>query len=243
MIIQGASISVTYKRINSIKKVYYTNENILKDYFNEATVLPVPDEAPVEIPRIITKTLHEHAQLSISPTVATFDVEFDGGFEKEWSECERYIMARMEKVFEFLNLLTENCYEYIGIVANVIYDDKVNNGTEKISSTLVNAKKIKGIHDINIKFTFVEKDNIFVNIMLQNARIFKPGLRMDEAGSLSEKNQISEPIGAVIDINDRYGFNNNASYKSNSSVLGELIASMDHIINNKLSSLIEKGEY
>lgn len=203
----------------------------------------MPDDAPVEIPRIITKTLHEHSQLSISPTVATFDVKFDGGFEKQWSECEKYILARMEKVFDFLYLLTENCYEYIGIVTNVIYDDIIQNGTEKISSTLVNAKKIKGIYDINIKFTFVEKDNLFINIILQNMRMFKLGINLDEAGSLSEKNQLSESIGAIIDINDRYGFNNTIGYKSNRSVLSELIASMNNVINNKLSSLIEKGEY
>ena len=71
MLIQGTSITVTYKKIEGIKKVYYNNEEILKSFFNEATVLPVPDDAPVEIPRIIIKTLNEHAQLNISPVAAT----------------------------------------------------------------------------------------------------------------------------------------------------------------------------
>ena len=46
MLIQGTSITVNYKKIEGIKKVYYNNEDILKDFFNEAAVLPVPDDAP-----------------------------------------------------------------------------------------------------------------------------------------------------------------------------------------------------
>ena len=37
MLIQGTSITVTYKKIEGIKKVYYNNEEILKSFFNEAT--------------------------------------------------------------------------------------------------------------------------------------------------------------------------------------------------------------
>ena len=98
MLIQGTSISVTYKKIEGIKKAYYNNEEILKNYFNEATVLPVPDDAPVEIPRIIIKTLHEHAQLNISPVAATFEIHYNAGFEKNWELCAQYIAERMEKV-------------------------------------------------------------------------------------------------------------------------------------------------
>lgn len=83
MIIQGTSITVTYKKIEGIKKVYYNNEEILKAFFNEATVLPIPDDAPFEIPRILIKTKNEHAQLNISPIAATFEVHYDAGFERD----------------------------------------------------------------------------------------------------------------------------------------------------------------
>ena len=243
MIIQETSVSLTYKKIDSIKKIYYTNEHILKEFFNEATVLPIPDDAPVEIPRIIAKTLHEHAQLSISPTVSTFEVKYDSGFENNWADCESYLKTRMARVIDFLNLLTNNHYEYIGIVSSLLYDDIEQSGKEKIINTLLNTENIKKIHDINVKFTFVESDNIFVNIMLQNARMFKQGIKLDEAGTLNENNQLSEPIGIILDINDRYGFNNNASYQSNCKVLDNLFACMNNIVNNKLTLLIEKGSY
>lgn len=149
----------------------------------------------------------------------------------------------MTKVLEFLNILTNNNYEYIGLVCNVIYDEVKRDGAKILSSTLLNTKKIKDIYDINIRYTFVENSNVFVNIMLQNARIFKTGINMEQPGVLIPENQTAESIGAVIDVNDRYGFNSNAAYKSDSAKLKVLLDSMSNIINNKLHNLIERGEY
>lgn len=243
MLIQGTSITVTYKKIEGIKKVYYNNEEILRSFFNEATVLPVPDDAPVEIPRIIIKTLNEHAQLNISPVATTFEVHYDAGFERNWDACAKYLIERMSKVFEFLNILTDNAYEYVGLVSNILYDEVAQNGAEKIASSLLNSNGINNIYDINIKYTFVENDNIFVNIMLQNARLFKEGVDASTAGSLRMSEQVAESIGAIIDINDRYGFNTDVNYKSNSNMLNELVKSMGNVISNRLGTLIEKGEY
>lgn len=243
MLIQGTSITVMYKRIEDIKKNYYNNKDILSEFFNEATVLPIPDDGPDEIPRIIIKTLHEHAQLNISPIATTFDIRYNDGFENNWKSCAGYICERMKKVFEFLNFLTNNSYEYIGLVSNVVYDDVKQDGAKKLSATLLRSEKIEGIHDINIKYTFVEDENMYVNILLQNARMFKPGTLPSEAGSLGSSEQIAESIGAVVDINDRYGFNNDKNYKSCSGKLQDLIDSMTNVIENKLCTLIEEGAY
>ncbi len=149
----------------------------------------------------------------------------------------------MSKVFEFLNILTNNDYEYIGVVTNVICDEVTNEGAKKISKTLLNSEKISDIYDVNIKYTFIENDNMFVNIMLQNARLFRQGIIPDRAGALSDDNQTAESIGAIIDINDRYGFNTNPEYKSDSNMLNALLESMSNIIDKKLHVLIERGEY
>ena len=80
MFIQSSIVSIMYNKIDNIKKIYYDNSDLLKSFFNEATVLPVPDDAPVEIPRIILKTLHEHSKLSITPVISTFEVQYNNGY-------------------------------------------------------------------------------------------------------------------------------------------------------------------
>ncbi|OQB48421.1 MAG: hypothetical protein BWY02_01798 [bacterium ADurb.Bin157] len=240
---QGTSVTINYEKIDGMKKAYYNNEHILKEFFNEATVLPVPDEAPLDIPRIIIKTLGEHAQLTITPVASTFEVRYDGDYERNWRLCSEYIMKRMEKVFEFLNLFTGNSYKYIGLVTNVLCDEIKSDGAVKISEVLLNTNNIKDIYDLNIRYTFVEDKKLFVNIMLQNARMFKNDINVNIPGSLCESDQIAESIGVVVDINDRYGFNNNRDYKSSSSMLKNLSDCMTNVMNGKLQDLIYNGVY
>lgn len=243
MLIKGTSISVTYKRINGVKKTYYNNEEILKQYFNEATVLPVPDDAPDEIPRIIVKTLHEHAQLNITPVASTLQITYNDGFERDWESCVAYIQERMNTVFEFLNILTDNQYDYIGIVTNVLMDDVATDGAKVLANNLLKGQDVSRIYDLDIKYTFVEEEKIFVNIMLQNARLFQENASPNNAGDLAVSNQIAESIAAIVDINDRYGFNNDRDYRTDSSQLDQLICKMSEVINEKLCLLVEQGVY
>ena len=54
---------------------------------------------------------------------------------------------------------------------------------------------------------------------------------------------MSESIGVVIDINDRYGYNTCHDYKTDSSKLDFIIAEMTVVMNSKLRGLLEKGAY
>lgn len=242
MLIQSTSVAINYKKIEGIKKVYINNEEKLRDHFNSGTVLPIPDESPLDVPRIVATTHNEHGQLTISPTVANFTVRYNHGFEHDWSKCSDYLRKRMSTVFKLLNTFTNDSYEYIGLVSTILFDDIKDHGTSIIANNLLKAKGINNLYDLDVKFTFVENDKIFTNITIQNARIFKTGVNVSRAGDMSLENQTAESVGVILDINDRYCFNNDPSYESNSCILDELIKCMDNVINNKLEGLVKKGE-
>ena len=79
--------------------------------------------------------------------------------------------------------------------------------------------------------------------MAISAKTKYPNLKFLISEKRYSQKQIAESIGAVIDINDRYGFNNDPEYRSDSSELQALLRSMSNIINNKLHTLIQRGEY
>lgn len=243
MLIQETSISLRYKKIDNLKRMYFTNEDILKNQFNEATVLPIPDDAPFDVPRIIVKSKNEHSQLNITPVNATLQVTYNEGFERNWESCKQYILNKMNSVFEFLNTMTNNEYEYIGIVCTILMDEISRNTTQILSQNLLNGKMQRDLYDLNIKYTFAEEQKFFVNIVLQNARLFREGITSDNAGALSQENQVAEAVGVVIDINDRYCFNNDVNYKTDRCMLNSLVEKLSDIINNKLHNLIEQGVY
>lgn len=243
MLIKGAAVTVIYNKINEIKKAYYNNTSIFKELYYDATTLAVPDEAPLELPRFIIKTRDNQADLSVTPVGATFSLRCDEVLDKDWIQCEKYLNKHMAPVFDFLNIFTNDEYNYIGAVAVVLYDDIKDNVTEKISDKLLKTTNFKQPYDIGIKYTFVEEDKYFVNIKLQNDRLFKTGLDNTIAGDFSRENQISETLGIVVDVNDRFGFFNNVNYKSNHQNLQFVLRKVANILNNKITCLVEKGEY
>jgi len=242
MLIKNTSISIKYNKIDNLKRKFFHNEDLMREFFNEASVLPIPDDAPPEIPRIIIKSFNEHSQLNISPIASTLQISYNDGFERDWKSCKRYIRQKMGVVFSLLNVLTNNVYEYIGVVAEVLLDEHMNNGAQILAQNLLKNSDLS-VYDLNIKYTFIKNDNTFVNIMLQNARLFQNNINTDIAGDLSPANQVSESISAIIDINDRYGYNTCIDYKSDSSQLEHILDEMAVVMNNKLKGLLEKGEY
>lgn len=243
MLIQETSISLKFKKIDNLKKTYFIYEHILKEQFNEATVLPIPDDAPFDVPRIIVKSKNEHSQLNITPVNATLQITYNDGFERDWNSCKQYILEKMNSVFAFLNILTNNEYEYMGIVSTILMDEYNGDTTRLLSQNLLKGNMQSDIYDLNIKYTFAEDEKFFVNIVLQNARLFRDGIVQDDAGALCQANQLAEAVGAIIDINDRFGFNNNVTYKTDRSMLEKLVEKLSNILDDKLKLLIEQGVY
>lgn len=243
MLIQETSISLRYKKIDNLKKTYFINEHILKEQFNEATVLPIPDDAPFDVPRIIVKSKNEHSQLNITPVNATLQITYNDGFERDWNSCKQYILEKMNSVFEFLNILTNNEYEYMGIVSTILMDEYKGDTTRLLSQNLLNGNMKRDIYDLNIKYTFAEDEKFFVNIVLQNARLFRDGIVQNDAGALCQANQLAEAVGVIVDINDRFGFNNSVTYKTDRSMLEQLVEKLSNILDDRLKLLIEQGVY
>ncbi|MEG1142803.1 MAG: hypothetical protein RSE41_10255 [Clostridia bacterium] len=243
MLIQDTSISVRFNKIENLKKIYFLNEELLKTHFNEATVLPVPDEAPLEIPRIILKSKNEHSQLNITPVNATLQIIYNDGYEKNWDNCATYIMGKMDIIFKFLNIVTNDEYEYIGMVTNVIIDEIAENGAQFLANNLLKNDISSRIYDISLKYTFREFDDMFVNVELQNARMYRQGVNLEVAGGLNTMYQDRETVGVTIDINDRFGFNMDKHYKTNKEKVRKILEISTIVINEKLDSLIYKGEY
>lgn len=231
-----------FSRCENIKKQYILNEEILKESFNEASILPIPDEAPLEIPRVIVKTKGEHSQLSIAPEAVNFQTVYSDSYIQSWKLCEEYIKNRITNIFKLTDKFTNEQYNYIGIVTNLIWDDVSKDGNKVLFHNLFGITSADNLDDLMVKYTYVEKEKYYVNITLQSAKIYKNS-NINEAGSFDEDNLEAHTIGITLDINDRYAFNMQKGYISQKTNFDELLNLTTDIINSKLKELVEKGAY
>lgn len=242
MIIQNSAINIMFPRSENIKKQYIINEDILKEKFNEANILPIPDEAPVEIPRIIVKTKGEHSQLSIAPEAANFQTVYTDEHTRDWGICEEYINSRIEDVFCLTDKFTSKKYKYIGIVANLIWDDVQENGNKELFYNLFGKVPGNNLDDLVVKYTYVENEKYYVNITLQSVRMYNAS-DVETSGNYVDDNLTAHTISVTLDINDRYSFNKQRGYNSSKESFDELMSLTTRVINDKLKDLVEKGAY
>ena len=242
MIIKNSAVNIMFSRCENIKKQYILNEEIIKERFNEASILPIPDEAPSEIPRVIVKTKREHSQLSIAPGAVNFQTEYSDDYTQNWELCEEYIKSRIENIFKLTDKFAAEQYNYIGIVTNLIWDNVSKDGNKILFNNLFGIPSADNLDDLVVKYTYIEKEKYYANITLQSARIYKNS-NVNEAGSFVEDNLEAHTIVITLDINDRYAFNMQKGYLSNKTNFDELLNLTTDIINSKLKNLVEKGAY
>lgn len=242
MIIQNSSINIMFPRIENIKRQYILKEEILKDKFNEASILPIPDDAPMDIPRIIVKSKGEHSQLSIAPGAINFQTIYTDGYTEDWKLCANYIKSRSEDIFCLIDQFTLKKYNYLGIVANLIWNDIQKDGNKVLFSNLIGKKATDNLDDLVIKYTYIEAEKYYINITLQSVQIY-PTLNQEGSGNYIDENLQAHTISITLDINDRYSYNKKKGYISKKENFDEIMLLTTDIINNKLKKLVEKGEY
>lgn len=240
MIIQDSSVNLMFNKIDNLKKTYILNEGILKDSFNEATILPIPDDAPTEIPRILMTSQKEHSQLSVGPEAITLQTTYDDAYNTNWDECENYVKTRLDEVFLLSDKLT-NSYNYIGMVVNLIIDNISEKAQLQLFENLFKHKAVDNLDDISVKYTYILEKKYYVNITVQSIRAFK-NIAIQKAGMFSKDNILSHTIGINLDINDRCAFNYNSNYESSKEEFSKILEIMTNLINNELDTIVSGGE-
>lgn len=237
------SFTVRYNKIENINKKYYLNDEILGDAYCPATVLPVPDDAQLEIPRIVLKTKKQHSTLTISPIMLSFSTVYTDDYLTRWPLCKAYLEAKLFSIFDFLGAIGAEKYKFLGLNVSIVADKPDEKDSVEFLMDNLCKSPIENVFDFNIRYTFVENEKYFVNIAIQDARTFEKDVNPDVPGMLSEKNLKSKDVGVILDINDRYIFNEDENYVSSSAVSKDILELTTKVIDERLNNLVEKGKY
>ena len=137
---------------------------------------------------------------------------------------------------------SEGTYNYIGVVVNLFFDDIPRDGNKVLFRNLFGKEAKDTLDDLEVKYTYVENEKYYVNIILRSAKQFDDSLS-GKAGDYNDDNLKLHTIVATIDINDRYSYNSFKGFVSKKENFKEIMDLVSMVINTKMGSLIERGEY
>jgi len=126
ILVKTARYNMFFPKVANLRRKAFEIEDQLSPYFNAVTLVPVPDEAPEEIPRISTSSHHGHSSLNISLTNAQIATNYDEKFENDWPSCLSYLKERVNQISNVLSKYINGQYLFSGLTIELIVNGHDN---------------------------------------------------------------------------------------------------------------------
>ena len=241
MIIQNSSYNIFFPVIaNFRQQVFnYNLEEELGKSFLTPTLIPIPDDAPPEIPRVLCQSNQGHSNLVISKNALKLTTNYKGDYSKNWAECSGYTKRKIEVVFNSLKPITEGNLLFSGLTVNIIFDE-IKDPIKHIQDKFLNYKESDNKpFDLNYKTTFVKDNKYYINLNFSNSRV----VEVKKSTMKVVKEEEVHYLSFALDVNDRYAYNYKENYISNFNEIKEILKIADKIINDKISQVIKRGRF
>lgn len=238
MIILNTNMNISMKTAESnteIKKTFLEiYDKDLKSRYNPPTILPIPDGAPTNVPLIVMQSLSNHTQLVLTKSSISIGTSYDEAFNSSWDKCENHLLEKVRDVFLFIEALQSVKINFIGLVAQIIKDE-YDDASKYIFENLLNFASTQSVYDTECKLTYVLKDKYYINLEIQNVRLFngKPMINSTEFVPVVSDDNVQNKLVVSIDINNRYSFNfNKTKSTTDNDDVNEIVSYTRQLVEN-----------
>ena len=180
------------------------------------------------------QSLSNHSQLILTKSSISIGTSYDYNFNNDWNKCEQHLLEKVQDVFLIIEALESIKINYIGLVAQIIEDENTD-ASEYIFNNLLKFTSNKSIYDAECRLTYVLKNEYYINLELQNIRLFdgKPVMTGNEATLINEDTNIENKLAITIDVNNRYSHNfNKENKKIGKENVDQIVLYTNNIVNN-----------
>ena len=232
--------SILYHRLAEIRRKVVSCEGMLREEFLPYHILPIPDDAPPEIPRVAMKTQFEHSVLQISLTGATLQTMYDDAYCKDWVLCRSYLKHRAQLTYSVIQRLMPKKVHMQGFVAQIILDEIDSDPVVFLRKNIQSLSDSASVRDIGYSACIVHRDRFFVNAHISNARIASESVPF---GSPVRDADCTNQVLFNVEVNDNYSFNETPDYSSTEDTTDELLSVLSGIIESSLVKFVDTGVF
>ena len=247
MIIQSSTFSLFFAPNSGIRESIFKLEKHFGDFQKPFTLIPLPQDAPLEIPRIIANTISGHSQLSICGNNMQLLTRYDSNFNSDVSKCVGYVREKCRSIVDSLSIINEGkengtAFYYSGLSMTLTFEDLniVNDCADYLFKKYFKCTTDLPLDEVQLHFALVFENKYYINVMAKSNRQFF-GIP-DERGSLAGLKTAGENLQIVIDINDRYAFNHERNYCSSLECVEAIAKLTEDFISSNIDDFIAKGE-
>lgn len=237
MKILSSTFSVFFPLIQNMREHFFEIEKNLGEHFTNFGLLPLPEEAPVEFPRISAISKNGHTNLNFTLQSAQMTVNFDEKFWHDIDACIGYVRERRDLLLKSLSPIVGDRFLFSGLSTLAEFDEIVSPEIF-INDSFLKIRTSQPLQDAAIRLTNVVENCYYVNVEIFNRREFS-GTRRDSfiVPSVETYNKLV----ISFDVNDKYAFNYKQNYFTKQETIDKIFSLSEFLCRNKLDELIKSG--
>jgi len=245
MIIQNTKYIIHYPKIINLRRKAIEIEECLKDFFPlGANILPIPEEAPAELPRLNFVSRYGHSMLNVSLVNTQLLTNYDDKYNKDWSQCLDYLEKRIKSLNDLIRERLESEFLFSGLTTEVLFDEFSGDDPVKMfKDKFIKCESSQTPFELGFRATFEKEKCYFVNLNFANVRIYENLNAQTVPPSLFEAIEKHHWLGAMVDVNDKFGFNYSKNYNSGYEKTHEILKITNEFISGKLLKIIKEGRF
>ena len=249
MFVESCTFTIHFPANQAIREKFFQLESHFSDFQKPFTLVPLPPDAPLEIPRIIAMSVHGHSQLTICGNNAQLVTRFNEQYGYDVKKCIEYVQAKCNSIVTALSVISGNSIDaerplfyYSGLSLVVILDERdgIINPAQYISEKFLKCKTNLLTDEVQFRLALAVEDKYYANISVQNNRTFLG--TPDERGSIANLKIAKESIQVVLDVNDRYAFNYTKGYVSSIDTVNNVAKLAEVLASKHIADFVAKGE-
>lgn len=247
MIVESCTFAVHFPKNVDIQNLQSALEEKLGDFRKPFVGVPVPVDAPAELPRMVAYTEHMHSQLVFTGRSVQMVTEFDDNYNKDISKCVGYVRNKCNDIIDSLRVVNPEVdgkpqFYFSGLTTSVLLgaEDGIDDAIKYISEKFLKCRSKLSVDESSISLAWVVDDEYYINIMAGNSRDFDG--EPDERGSFAESGEYRDLLQVVVDINDRYAFNHKSGYLSSAEAVGRVVDLAEKFMQEEIEKFVRTGE-
>ncbi|SFL80772.1 hypothetical protein [Salibacterium qingdaonense] len=241
MLIQTTTFNAFFPKEQGMRRNFINIEDGLKDHFQTPLhLLPIPDDAPPDIPRAQTESHEGHSKLNISLDRLSLQTKYDHRFQSDWYKCKEYLENRIFPLINLMKGYIDNNYSFSGLTTEIFIHDLDEEPVKHLFENFIKIGSNTNPFDVNLKLTYVLRERFYINISFSNVRLYEKTTNREKElpAYLQQKDDV---LSVLIDINDRYAHNFQKDYHSDVDVMDEIFTITNDILTGKLDQIIYEG--
>lgn len=213
-VITNSRLSLLYQPVANVRRKAFDIEDALTPQFLSPAVIPVPDDAPPEIPRIQLTSKNGHSTLSVTPIRIDLNTTYDKAYANDLDLSLAYVREKaksVERVFEIIEpdaAIFALHFKVRWPCPGVREQDFLDQYSSKL---LPKSKTGARVHNFRVHSSFEASDTLFKLITYSNYRVF-------DTSNSSSKNyprfEVEDEVTLLdfglekeIEVNDRLAYN------------------------------------